>query len=356
MEEKTNAQNVRNKGGSAAGDHALEPLRVLSSNVKRIRPYGLQIHRSSWRYALGTPPRHSLRSDAAHGRDGDGAAQAVDDDIRVHPHMEPYLHPKRNHASIPTCKACKMSSFGKRLNSALDHRGLNPSDLARRLGVSAQAIYSIQAGRTKSMTAANSARAAEALGISAHWLATGEGSMLEPPENSARPLPPAHPTSPIRASTKDPAKQAGTLNVEYASAIRSEGVPLISWVQAGEFCEAIDNFQPGDAEERIPTTASHGPRAYALRVRGDSMLHPGGEDSFRDGDIILVDPDREPRHRSMVIVRMPETNEVTFKQLLVDGAQRHLQALNPQWPDRVLPLPADAVICGVVFMLSRSYA
>ena len=130
---------------------------------------------------------------------------------------------------------------------------------------------------------------------------------------------------------------------------------MISWVQAGEFCEAIDNFQPGDAEERIPTTASHGPRAYALRVRGDSMLHVGGEDSFRDGDIILVDPDREPRHRSMVVVRMPDTNEVTFKQLLVDGAQRHLQALNPQWPDRVLPLPAGAAICGVVFMLSRSY-
>lgn len=151
-------------------------------------------------------------------------------------------------------------------------------------------------------------------------------------------------------------RASSTGNVEPAPDIRPGGLPLISWVQAGAFCEAIDNLMPGDAESYIATTHPHGPRAYALRVRGDSMLNVGGEDSFREGDIILVDPDREARHRAFVIVRLPGENEVTFKQLLVEGQKRYLQALNPQWPNRVIEMPADAVVCGVVFALDRGFA
>lgn len=138
-------------------------------------------------------------------------------------------------------------------------------------------------------------------------------------------------------------------NVTLGPDVRPGGIPLISWVQAGAFCEAVDNLYPGDAEEWIPSVQGHGPRAFALRVRGDSMLGPAGELSFAEGDIILVDPDREALHRSLVIARLPDENEVTFKRLLIDGGRRYLQALNPSWPNRVIEIPASTLICGVVF-------
>ena len=44
--------------------------------------------------------------------------------------------------------------------------------------------------------------------------------------------------------------------------------PLISWVQAGAWCDAADPYEVNDAEDWIPVFGSCGRRTYALRVRG----------------------------------------------------------------------------------------
>jgi SOS-response transcriptional repressor LexA len=80
-------------------------------------------------------------------------------------------------------------------------------------------------------------------------------------------------------------------NIEPGPDIRG-AVPLISWVQAGDWSSIVDNFAPGDAEEWFPCPVSHGPRTYVLRVRGESMHNPHVRPSFADGDLIFVDPDR----------------------------------------------------------------
>lgn len=126
-------------------------------------------------------------------------------------------------------------------------------------------------------------------------------------------------------------------------------LPLISWVQAGNWSEVIDNFQPGDAEEWIPVPFKHGPNAFILKVVGKSNYDPTGEKSYDDGDYIAVDPSKEPRHKSMVIVRLDDDNTATFKQLWIepDGKQ-FLVALNPQWPRRIIEINDNATIVGVV--------
>ncbi len=35
---------------------------------------------------------------------------------------------------------------------------------------------------------------------------------------------------------------------------------------------------------------------------------------------------------SLVIAKLEDSNEVTFKKLVIDGGQRYLKGLNPQWP------------------------
>lgn len=121
-------------------------------------------------------------------------------------------------------------------------------------------------------------------------------------------------------------------------------IPLISWVQAGDFCEAIDNFQVGDAEDWLPAPRKMGNRAFALRVKGQSMDGPGG---YADGEIIFVDPDRQAVPNCDVVVRTPD-GAVTFKRLKEDVEGMYLAALNPNWPNQIIKVPEGTVFCGVV--------
>lgn len=121
-------------------------------------------------------------------------------------------------------------------------------------------------------------------------------------------------------------------------------VPLISWVQAGNWCEAIDTLPVGDAEEWLLCPRKHGPSTFALRVRGVSM-----EPKYRDGAIIYVDPDRSADHLSNVVARLDDEAEVTFKQLIIEGDKKFLRPLNPDWPGpKLIEFNGNATICGVV--------
>nr|WP_277399634.1 S24 family peptidase [Burkholderia sp. Tr-20355] len=125
-------------------------------------------------------------------------------------------------------------------------------------------------------------------------------------------------------------------------------LPLISWVQAGDWSEIVDNFQPGDAEDWIACPFPSGRHGFVLRVVGDSMYNPGGDLSFRDGDFISVNPERDPLHRSLVIARR-NREKATFKQLLLDESEGPmLHALNPNWPTRYIPFDKTTEIIGVV--------
>lgn len=142
-------------------------------------------------------------------------------------------------------------------------------------------------------------------------------------------------------------------NIEIAPMAKS--VPIVSWVQAGDWCGMADTFEPADTAEWLPCPIRHGPRAYALIVRGVSMHNPAGKPSFQDGDTIFVDPDRQADHRSLVIARLDDEKEATFKQLLVEGEQRMLQALNPSWPNRIIQINGNCTLCGVVIGKVESF-
>lgn len=136
-------------------------------------------------------------------------------------------------------------------------------------------------------------------------------------------------------------------NTEPAPANRGN-IPLISWVQAGSFHEAVEAYAPGMAEKYLPCPVPHSDWTFALRVRGDSMFNPHGGKSFSEGDIIYCDPEVEAINRSFVVVKMVDEQEATFKQLVVEGTFRYLKALNPSWPEPFVRIDSEAVILGVV--------
>lgn len=124
--------------------------------------------------------------------------------------------------------------------------------------------------------------------------------------------------------------------------------PVISWVQAGNWTEVIDLQHPGLAEEWLPCPGKCGPNTYALRVVGESMYDPTGRRSFREGDLIFVDPDKQAENGSLVVVKLTDDHKATFKQLIIEDDQKYLKALNPSWPNRIMPINGNAVMCGVV--------
>lgn len=126
-------------------------------------------------------------------------------------------------------------------------------------------------------------------------------------------------------------------------------VPVISWVQAGEFCDAADPYPAGFAEDWIDCPEKHSPRTFAVKVRGLSMYNPAGKPSFSEGDVIFCDPDRQAENKSLVICRLDDQPEATFKRLLIEDGIKMLEALNPSWPQRIIKINGNATVCGVVF-------
>ena len=78
------------------------------------------------------------------------------------------------------------------------------------------------------------------------------------------------------------------------------------------------------------------------------MYDPTGKRSFKDGDLVLVEPHAHAENGSLVVVRLDDESEATFKQLIIEGGRKFLKALNPNWPNRIFEVNGNATICGVV--------
>lgn len=176
-------------------------------------------------------------------------------------------------------------------------------------GVSQQMISKLERG--EATETAGIVKLAIALGVRPEWLAEGKGPMLQ-------------------AESDQEPSSGPTVHGH---------VPLISWVRAGEASEAIDALELGHGEAWIATTCPIHRHTYALRVEGDSM-----ETKFPAGIIIVVEPELDPQPGDFVIAKNGG-GEVTFKQLVKDGADWYLKPLNERYP--IKPL-GDSQVIGVV--------
>ncbi|HBL7110031.1 helix-turn-helix domain-containing protein [Serratia marcescens] len=123
-----------------------------------------------------------------------------------------------------------------------------------------------------------------------------------------------------------------TSNVKFAGPYKkSREYPLISWVQAGAWAEAMEPYTVDEIDEWFESDAKVFGKAFWLRVDGDSMTAPTGI-SIPEGTLVLIDTGREAVNGSLVIAKMVDANEATFKKLIIDGGQKYLKGLNPAWP------------------------
>jgi SOS-response transcriptional repressor LexA len=236
-----------------------------------------------------------------------------------------------------------MDTLAKRLRFLRKERGLSQEELAELSGVEQSLISKLERGviqRTTGLVAL-----ANALRGRPTWLDIGDGPMEAPVEETTTYLltPGAKASNPALASMLRAGTAINLIEDVYPAEF---SVPLLSWVRAGEFCEAPGNFTREDAQELLPRPlARTGPNTFALTVVGDSMDVPDG---YREGEIVYIDPDIEPTPGKDVLAKAD--GKMTLKRYKVDDEGPYLLQLNG---NRIIRPAGEWHVCGVVIFAGR---
>jgi len=217
-----------------------------------------------------------------------------------------------------TYKFQRMSTLAERIKSARNHAKLTQKALALKVGVEQPVISQLETG--KNLQSAHLPKIAHVCGVNAIWLSENIGPM-------------------IGGKIKD------TNIGDTRQPVESFRYPVISWVAAGAWAEAVEPYPAGFSDRyEFSEYDSKGP-AFWLLVKGDSMTAPAGQ-SITEGTLILVDTEAEVSPGKLVVAKLPDSNEATFKKLVNDGGRLFLKPLNPSYP--IEPFDEKCRIVGVV--------
>lgn len=215
--------------------------------------------------------------------------------------------------------ATLMETLGTRFKALRKSRKLTQQQVADAIGVSKTSV--IYWEKDENLPKHDSLMAlSKILGVNSDYLLHGKGADTEPNVTAPFPI-------------------AGRL------------VPVISWVQAGSWT-TVESVPAGTQfEEWLPPNPKCGKNGYGLTVVGESMLP-----DFRPGDKIYVNPDfqtNDLKTGDLVIVSCEGDLEATFKKLIVESGNMYLQPLNPDWPEKTIPLVDGCKLVGKVVGLYR---
>ena len=208
--------------------------------------------------------------------------------------------------------------IGQRIRQGRAAAGLTQEALAGKCGVSRAAVAQWEGDITRP-SLDHLQMAAETLGVWLSWLTSGDDA---PPSHQ----PPFSPAQPDRRR-----------------------VPVIDFVHAGKWDQIGDPYEPGGGMDFIGTDLALGPRAFALVIRGESMLP-----EFHEGDKIVIDPEIAPQPGDLVIAKLDVDDEATFKKYRPRGVDStgapviELVPLNDDWPTLTITADKPGRILGTM--------
>lgn len=194
----------------------------------------------------------------------------------------------------------KEDSWQSRIKERLKALGMTQDALAQKIGVTRSAITHYLTGR-RVPSLRQFSKLAEVLEANPSWLQFG--SPLESPaQKVSRLMSSLHP------------------------------VPILSWEEAANFRD-LRALNLANIKEWVPNYFSQETNIYGLKIKGDAMISPNGQNkSYHEGDIIVVNHDGVATPGDYVVAKLLDTKELTFKQYVVDAGRRYLKPLNPQYP------------------------
>lgn len=231
-----------------------------------------------------------------------------------------------------------MSKFSDLLERQRKKLGWNYANIAEKVGISS--VYISQVLRGQRIPKDNIlVKLGDALGLDpsvvlrlAHY--------EKAPESARRYLEPS-----ARHTGVDPKTDQNEKfdNVEPYLLGSGRKVPILGWVQAGQFSPTA----PGDLTALAPDDYIYsdilGRNLFALRVENDSM-----EPLFHQDDIIIVNPNIKAKNGDFVIALINQGAEVTFKKLIIKDQRISLRPLNGKYDDIIIKEDEDFEIIGKV--------
>ncbi len=231
--------------------------------------------------------------------------------------------------------------FKELLARRLSERGWTYEDLARKVGVSGVYISRIVQGKTvpRDDKVLELAKALdldlERLILLAHW------------EKAPAPVKPIFERLSRHGAGEFLGEVAGMDNIAVTGLGHGRPVPVVGMVQAGAFAASEDGEYPAGASEAVVYSDQKAANLFAVKVVNDSM-----EPEFREGDVLIVNPNLAARSGDYVIAKLKEDNEATFKKLILHGGEGQgiiiLRPLNSRYQDIVITDPARLEIVGRV--------
>ena len=220
------------------------------------------------------------------------------------------------------------------INKVLEELNLKAPTFAESIGVKYQRIFDLQKGKVKKISSSLANDIISKYGqFNLTWLLTGEGEMLNTPNQ------PSDEASPI----------------DEPIILR---VPLVSqYAQAGYLCGYADAAYMATLPT-LPYIVDHEAQGHyvAFEVKGDSM-NDGTEDAILEGDRLLcreimphlwADSKLHIRKWDFVIVH---TEGILVKRIINHDVENHtitIHSLNSMYPDKVINLADVKQIFNVI--------
>jgi SOS-response transcriptional repressor LexA len=220
--------------------------------------------------------------------------------------------------------------ISQKIRDAIQQSGRSKKEIADAIGVTKQSVTGWEdSGR---ISKPNLLKLAELLQLDINWFIADSQ-----PQDAGK-------YGKLHAVINPPA--AFPINVAAAT-IGKRAIPVISAIQAGALKEIALPYEPGDGFATVYADDEYSKWAFALEIEGESMLP-----EFRPGDIVIIEPEWEPRPGEYVAAKNGR-EEATFKKYRPRGTDAagnmvfELAPLNDDYPtlrSDVTPL----IIIGVM--------
>lgn len=110
--------------------------------------------------------------------------------------------------------------------------------------------------------------------------------------------------------------------VNLTDGITAKVIPLISMAQAGELVSYEDVYD----YEGVVSYDGKDPKAFAVRIRGDSM-----SPDYKEGSIAILFPSRCAQNDNLIVTKLKD-GSVLFKRLRIANGKFILISINPIYP------------------------
>lgn len=217
----------------------------------------------------------------------------------------------------------QVSTFGERLRTLMEERGLSYDALGAKVGMNPQTLNRYVLGR-REPKAGVAAIIALMMRVDLLWL---QG--YDVPRSSLG--------TPGQAAKKKGGGGSYECTLPILGTIRA-GVPILAH-------EEILGYAAAD----VPDPERH----FYLKVQGDSMINAG----IRDGDLVLI-RQQQTAKSGQIVACMVDGEDATLKRFRRQGDIVMLQPENPNYEPRVIPVgefeAGNACIVGVAVKLVRN--